>query len=192
VAGERIFVLQRRQLFRLGMGAAVSAGLCACPALGWAAALAGDEIRRVKLRNLHTEEALDAVYWEQGRYIPEVLGEVNRVLRDYRTGDIHPIDPNLIDLMGSIGAKVENRAPFQVISGYRSPHTSAAMRERSDGVARKSLHMEGMALDISLEDVDLAHLHRAALDVGRGGVGFYPKSNFVHVDVGPVRRWQGV
>lgn len=174
------------------MGAAMSAGLYASPALGWAADLIGQESRRVALRNLHTDETLDAVYWEQGRYIPEALGEVNRVLRDFRTGDIHPIDPNVIDLLGAIAVKVGTRDPFQVICGYRSPHTNEALRERSDGVARKSLHMEGQAIDISLEDVDLRHLHNAALDVGRGGVGFYPKSNFVHVDVGPVRRWQGV
>lgn len=174
------------------MGAAASAGLSVAPALSWAAAMAGQETRRVILRNLHTDETLDAVYWEQGSYIPEVMGEVNRVLRDYRTGDVHRIDPNVVDLLGSISAKVGNRTPFQVISGYRSPHTNALMHERSTGVARKSLHMEGMAIDISLEDVELRHLHQAALDVGRGGVGFYPQSNFVHVDVGPVRRWNGV
>ena len=174
------------------MGAAASASLCAAPALGWAAAMAGQETRRITLRNLHTEEALDAIYWEQGRYVPEVMVEVNRVLRDYRTGDVHRIDPTLVDLLGSISAKVENRTPFQVISGYRSPHTNEAMHEHSGGVAKKSLHMEGMAIDIHLQDVDLGLLHKAALDVGQGGVGLYPKSNFVHVDVGPVRRWQGV
>jgi uncharacterized protein YcbK (DUF882 family) len=78
------------------------------------------------------------------------------------------------------------------VSGYRSPHTNELMHERSSGVAKKSLHMEGQAIDIHLEDVALEHLHKAALDIGRGGVGFYPRSNFVHVDVGPVRRWQGV
>jgi uncharacterized protein YcbK (DUF882 family) len=184
-------LLQRRQLLRLGMGAAASASVSLAPALGWAAALAGRETRRVTLRNLHTDETLDAVYWERGGYIPEVMNEVNRVLRDYRTGDIHVIDPDVIDLLGAISARVENRTPFQVISGYRSPHTNAVLRERSAGVARRSLHMDGMAIDISLEDVDLRHLHQAALDVGRGGVGFYPRSDFVHVDVGPVRRWQG-
>ena len=174
------------------MGAAVSGALSLSPAIGWAAAMAGQETRRVTLKNIHTDETLDAVYWERGAYIPEVLVEVNRVLRDYRTGDVHRIDPDVIDLLGSISTKLDNRTPFQVISGYRSPHTNAQMRERSSGVARKSLHMEGMAIDVSLEDVDLRHLHAAALDVGRGGVGLYPKSNFVHVDVGPVRRWQGV
>lgn len=162
------------------------------PASSWAAAMAGAETRRITLKNIHTEETLDAVYWEKGRYIPEVMVEVNRVLRDYRTGDVHHIDPNLMDLLGSISAKVENRTPFQVISGYRSPHTNEAMHEHSRGVAKNSLHMEGQAIDIHLEDVNLTHLHKAALDIGRGGVGFYPHSNFVHVDVGPVRRWQGV
>lgn len=154
--------------------------------------MAGQAARRVTLHNIHTDETLDAVYWEQGRYIPEVMVEVNRVLRDYRSGDVHHIDPNLIDLLGSISTKLESRTPFKVVSGYRSPHTNELMHERSSGVAKKSLHMEGMAIDIHLEDVALPHLQRAALDIGRGGVGFYPSSNFVHVDVGPVRRWQGV
>lgn len=153
--------------------------------------MAGSDHRRVTLRNIHTDETLDAVYWEKGRYIPEVMVEVNRVLRDYRTGDVHHIDPNLVDLLGSISAKVEDRAPFKVISGYRSPHTNAIMHARSGGVAKKSLHMDGMAIDVCLDGVELRNLRNAALDIGRGGVGFYPVSNFVHVDVGPVRRWQG-
>lgn len=185
-------LLERRKLLALGLGACASAGLAGAPGFGWAAAMAGAPTRRITLRNIHTDETLDAVYWEKGGYIPEVMVEVNRVLRDYRTGDVHRIDPNLLDLLGSISAKVETRTPFHVISGYRSPHTNAAMHEHSSGVAKKSLHMEGQAIDICLEDVALAHLHHAALDVGRGGVGFYPSSNFVHVDVGPVRRWQGV
>lgn len=185
-------VLERRKLLTLGLGAAASATLTAAPAFSWAAGMIGQETRRVTLRNIHTDETLDAVYWEKGRYIPEVMVEVNRVLRDYRTGDVHHIDPNLMDLLGSISARVENRTPFHVISGYRSPHTNEAMHERSRGVAKKSLHMEGQAIDISLDDIDLRRLHNAALDAGRGGVGFYPVSNFVHVDVGPVRRWQGV
>jgi uncharacterized protein YcbK (DUF882 family) len=184
-------LLERRKLLKFGLGAAVSATFATAPALGWAAAMAGAETRRVTLHNIHTGESLDAVYWEKGAYIPEVMVEVNRVLRDFRTGDVHNIDPNLMDLLGSISTKVETRTPFQVISGYRSPHTNEMLHAHSSGVAKNSLHMDGMAIDIHLDDVALQHLHKAALDVGRGGVGFYPVSNFVHVDVGPVRRWQG-
>jgi uncharacterized protein YcbK (DUF882 family) len=147
--------------------------------------------RKVALHNLHTGESLQAIYWEEGRYVPDALAAVNKVLRDFRTGDQHMMDPGLIDLLARLNGKVEARGPFQVISGYRSPRTNAMLHEHSDGVASKSLHMQGMAIDIRVEGVALDHLHNAALDIGRGGVGFYPTSNFVHVDVGRVRQWQG-
>lgn len=148
--------------------------------------------RKVALHNLHTGESLQAIYWEEGRYVPDALAAVNKVLRDFRTGDQHMMDPGLLDLLDTINRKVEARTPFQVISGYRSPKTNAMLHGHSDGVASKSLHMQGMAMDIRVEGVALQHLHNAALDIGRGGVGYYPTSNFVHVDVGRVRKWQGV
>jgi uncharacterized protein YcbK (DUF882 family) len=147
--------------------------------------------RQVALHNLHTGESLQATYWEEGRYVPQALAAVNKVLRDFRTGDEHMMDPGLIDLLNKLHGKVDSKAPFQVISGYRSPKTNAMLHEHSDGVANKSLHMQGMAIDIRVEGVALDHLHKAALDIGRGGVGFYPTSNFVHVDVGRVRKWNG-
>jgi uncharacterized protein YcbK (DUF882 family) len=146
-------------------------------------------IRRVALHNLHTNEALDAVYWEKGAYVPDALNHVNHMLRDYRTGDVHPIDRRLLDLLDTISAKVETRKPFQIISGYRSPKTNAMLHETTSGVANNSLHMQGMAIDIRMEDVDLSHLHNAALSLRAGGVGYYPSSDFVHMDVGPVRHW---
>jgi uncharacterized protein YcbK (DUF882 family) len=148
--------------------------------------------RKVALHNLHTGESLQAIYWEEGRYVPDALAAVNKVLRDFRTGDQHMMDPGLLDLLDTLHGKVESNGPFQVISGYRSPRTNAMLHGHSDGVAAKSLHMQGMAMDIRVEGVALDHLHKAALDIGRGGVGFYPTSNFVHVDVGRVRRWNGV
>ena len=149
------------------------------------------DVRRIVLKNLHTDEALDAVYWERGAYVPDAMAEVNRVLRDYRTGEVHQIHPDLLDLVSDLHAKVGSSSPIQVISGYRSPQTNAMLHERSAEVAKHSLHMDGMAMDLHLQDVDLSYLHKAALDLSRGGVGYYPQSNFVHVDVGPVRRWQG-
>jgi uncharacterized protein YcbK (DUF882 family) len=149
------------------------------------------EPRVITLKNLHTEEALDAVYWEEGRYVPDALEAVNNVLRDYRTGDVHPIDPRLLDLLTDLRASLGSKSPFQVISGYRSPQTNAMLRERSAEVAQHSFHMDGMAIDIFLDDVELDHLRLAALELGRGGVGYYPVNRFVHVDVGPVRRWEG-
>ena len=153
------------------------------------AAQAGRPIRRVAFHNLHTGEVVDAVYWEQGAYVPDALSEVNHVLRDFRNGQTHTIDPRLLDLLDALSAKVETRSPFHVISGYRSPQTNAMLRRRSSGVAHDSLHMKGLAIDIRLADVDLPRLHQAALSLQGGGVGYYPSSDFVHVDVGPVRRW---
>ena len=149
------------------------------------------EARRIILKNLHTDEALDAVYWERGAYVPDALAEVNKVLRDFRTGDVHEIHPQLLDLVTDLHARVGSRSAIQVISGYRSPKTNAMLHAESGEVAKHSLHMEGMAIDLHLNDVDLSYLHKAALDMGRGGVGYYPTSNFVHVDVGAVRHWQG-
>jgi uncharacterized protein YcbK (DUF882 family) len=182
-------LFERRSLLQLGLGA-LGAGL-ARPSLVLADATAGAEMRSVKLDNLHTGESLQAVYWEQGDYIPDVLDVVNEHLRDFRTGDVHPIDPRLLDLLDGVSLLTGATTPFQVISGYRSPATNAMLHERSEEVAKKSFHMSGMAIDIRLPGVDLCHLHAAALRQGRGGVGYYPDSNFVHMDVGPVREWRG-
>ena len=146
--------------------------------------------RSIHLKNIHTDESLEAVYWDQGQYVPDALDAVNKVLRDFRTGDIHPIAPQLLDLVTEVRGRLGSTLPIQVISGYRSPKTNAMLREESSGVAQHSYHMEGMAIDLVLEDVDLDRLHQAALSLGRGGVGYYP-ARFVHLDVGPVRQWQG-
>jgi len=145
--------------------------------------------RRLVFDNLHTGEKLDAVYWDRGAYVPDALQAVNHVLRDFRNGEVHPIAPKLLDLLDMLSARVETRQPFQVISGYRSPQTNAMLHAESHGVASKSLHMQGMAIDIRLADVDLSKLHDAALGMAVGGVGYYPSSDFVHVDIGRVRHW---
>ncbi|WP_335582554.1 DUF882 domain-containing protein [Caulobacter sp. HMWF025] len=147
--------------------------------------------RVLSLYNLHTAEKLEAVYWENGTYVPDAVEALNHVLRDYRTGDVAPMNVGLFDLLGELSAKTGSREAFQVVSGYRSPATNALLAERSGEVAKRSLHMDGKAMDIYLEDVALDRLRAAALDIGRGGVGYYPETRFVHVDVGPVRRWQG-
>ena len=177
----------RRDLLRFGLaGAAAAAGLpvqaLATPA----------EARRVALHNLHTGEALDAVYWENGKYVPDAVEALNKVLRDFRTGDVHMMDPGLYDILDAISAKVEARKPFQIISGFRSPKTNAMLKKTGGGgVATHSLHMDGKAMDIRLDGVALNNVHKAALSLKRGGVGLYPVSNFVHVDVGRVRTWNG-
>jgi uncharacterized protein YcbK (DUF882 family) len=171
----------------LAAGATCAAGM---PISALAAPL---EPRRVALQNLHTGEALNAVYWENGKYVPDAVAALNKVLRDFRTGDVHMIDPGLYDILDAISAKVENRKQFQIISGYRSPKTNTMLKKTGGGgVATHSLHMEGEALDIRLDGVALNNVHKAALSLKRGGVGLYPVSNFVHVDVGRVRQWNGV
>lgn len=147
--------------------------------------------RWLKLHNVHTQERLEAVYFEKGEYVPDAVQALDKVLRDFRTGDVHPMNPRLFDTLADLARKTDTKDHFQVISGYRSPKTNAMLNERSGEVAKRSLHMDGKAIDIYLEDIALDRVRAAALDLGRGGVGYYPTSNFVHVDVGPVRRWVG-
>jgi len=147
--------------------------------------------RWLKLHNIHTQEKIEAVYFEKGQYVPDAVQALDKVLRDYRTGDVYSMHPELFDTLAALAQKTETKSHFQVISGYRSPRTNAMLHERSGQVAKRSLHMDGKAMDVYLEDVALDRVRAAALDLGRGGVGYYPVSNFVHVDVGPVRRWVG-
>lgn len=182
--------LVRRRAF-LKFGAA--AGLSAAAAPAWAATTLDIwEPRRALLHNLHTGEAFNEVYYANGSYLPDALAEATRVMRDWRTGDEHFIDPRLFDALHGIASRLEVRRPFQIISGYRSPRTNAMLHARSGGVAEHSQHMLGKAVDIRVEGVDLRNLRNAALSLGAGGVGYYPTSNFVHVDTARVRQWQGV
>lgn len=179
-------LIGRREALRLGGAAALSS--LAMPA--WASAL-GDSPRRAVLHNLHTGDRFNAVYFENGRYVPQALAEAMRVLRDWRTGEERMMEPALFDALHAINTRLETNRPFQIISGYRSPKTNAMLHAKSKGVASQSQHTLGKAVDVRIEGVQLAHLHKAALDVSAGGVGYYPKSNFVHVDTGRVRRWSG-
>lgn len=145
--------------------------------------------RALGLRHLHTGEKLTVEYAVDDHYVPDALAAVNRLLRDFRTGDVHPIDPGLLDLLHQLARRLDTRQAFDVISGYRSPTTNAALRRRSEGVAARSLHMVGRAIDIRVGGVALPALRGAALELQRGGVGYYPASNFVHVDTGRIRQW---
>ncbi len=156
------------------------------------AAATASQMRRLYVHNLHTGETLDAVYYENGSYVADALASAMQVLRDWRNGAEHYMDPRLFDTLHQIHSALEVKAPFQIISGFRSKQTNAVLHEHSKGVASNSQHTLGKAVDVRLEGVELTHLHKAALAVGAGGVGFYPVSDFVHVDVGPVRQWSGV
>ena len=182
-ASGRIQV-SRRHFLKLSLAAATS--LAVTPAFAKRHQL-GE--KALSFYNLHTGETLRTAYWAQGRYLREGLRDINRILRDFRTDEVETIDTRLIDLLYSLQQRTGSRKPFNVISGYRSPATNAMLNARSIGVAKKSLHMQGMAIDVSLPDRSLHDLRRAALDMGRGGVGYYPASDFVHLDVGKVRSW---
>jgi len=150
---------------------------------------APDATRALRFLHTHTGERLTVEYAHGGTYLPDALASVNHFLRDFRTGEVHSIDRGLLDLLHGLGGLTGTSRPFEVISGYRSPATNASLRRRSEGVAARSLHMVGQAIDIRLADVPLPALRKAALAIGRGGVGYYPASNFVHVDTGRVRQW---
>lgn len=145
--------------------------------------------RALRFTHLHTGERLAVEYFSGRVYLPDAMAAIDRVLRDFRTEEVHPIDTDLLDLLSRLTDLTGTREPFQVISGYRSPATNEMLRGRSDGVAAGSLHMQGRAIDVRLGDVPLVALRRAALSARRGGVGYYRASNFVHVDTGRVRSW---
>ncbi len=145
--------------------------------------------RALDFAHTHTGEHLTVEYFSGGTYLPDALLTVSHFLRDFRTGDVHTIDAGLLDLLHSLTQLTGTSTPFQVISGYRSPTTNNMLRQHSEGVAAGSLHMQGQAIDIRLADIPLAKLRTAALQIERGGVGYYPASDFVHVDTGRVRRW---
>ena len=145
--------------------------------------------RVLSFTHTHTGERLAVEYFSGGTYLQDALATVNHFLRDFRTDEVHAIDPGLLDLLHGLTGLTQTTRPFQVISGYRSAATNEMLRHKSEGVAAGSLHMKGLAIDIRLADVPLAKLRSAALAVGRGGVGYYPASDFVHVDTGRVRTW---
>ena len=147
--------------------------------------------RSVSFRHTHTDEALNIVYWAKGQYVPDALKEINHVLRDHRTGDVKRIDPQLVDLLYAMGRRLGTSKPFEIISGYRSPATNAMLRRKSKRVAKSSFHMEGMAIDLRVPGFEPRTLAQLAREMNAGGVGYYPRTNFIHLDVGPVRSWNG-
>jgi uncharacterized protein YcbK (DUF882 family) len=177
----RRLALDRRRFLRLG--ALGLAGL-ALPAR----ALAGNE-RSLHFFHTHTGESGEIVYWAEGHYSPDGLARIDQLLRDHYSGEVKRIDVRLLELLHRLAGKLGASAPYHVISGYRSPTTNAMLAARSGGVATHSLHIEGQAIDLNLPGCALRALREAALALRGGGVGFYPASDFVHVDVGRVRWW---
>ncbi|MBV5307915.1 DUF882 domain-containing protein [Chromatium okenii] len=146
--------------------------------------------RQLSFHHLHSDERISVVYRIGDYYQRDALQRLNVFLRDYRTGDVMPIDPQLYDLLYDVKSHLgDPDARFEVVSAYRSPQTNAMLRNMSDGVARNSFHLRGQAMDVRFPDLSLRHLRDAALNLNRGGVGYYPRSDFVHLDTGSVRHW---
>lgn len=145
--------------------------------------------KTLAFKNPHTGDRLQLTYFEQGRYINGALNEISQLCRDHHTGDVHPVDPALLDQLYDLKLTLGVNKPFNLVCGYRSPFTNAMLRSQSHAVAKNSLHMQGRAVDIRIEGLDTRIIRDAALTIQRGGVGYYHRDNFVHLDSGDIRSW---
>lgn len=187
VGDDGDIALSRRRFIRhLACGTLLTLG---APGIAHAAKGSFPSHKSLAFQNTHTGDKLKLTYFEKGRYISDALQEINFVLRDFRTGDVYPIDVELLDQLHDLKLALGVSRPFHIISGYRSPHTNAKLHSHSSGVANNSLHMQGRAIDIRIEDFDTRHIRNAALAMRRGGVGYYAESDFVHLDTGNFRTW---
>ena len=169
-----------------------SALLCALPLAATSLPLRASPesgSRRLSFLHTHTSERLSVTYFDRGAYVPESLGQVRNLFRDFRSGQVHEIDTGLLDILYDLQRLADREGRFEIISAYRSPGTNAQLRSRSTGVAEKSLHLSGRAIDVRLPGVPTRRLAELARGLQRGGVGFYASSDFVHVDTGRVRYW---
>ena len=166
-----------------------AAGLC----LPWSATRGSTKLvypdRTLALHNAHTGEKENVTFWSDGHYLESGLNRVSWLMRDFRTGDVKAIDPRLMNILYLLSRKVENEKPILMLSGFRSKKTNDMLRKTTEGVARRSFHMAGRAVDIRIPGVGSVDVQKAALRLGGGGVGYYRSSNFVHLDTGPVRTW---
>jgi uncharacterized protein YcbK (DUF882 family) len=176
-------VFGRRHALFLCAGAAA---FMASPA---AARVGVTERRKLTFHHLHTGEKLSRVYWAKGEYLDDALEEISWLCRDFRTGDSRPIDRETLDIVYRVRQVLQTNKPVEIISAYRSPKTNAALAARSPGVARRSFHLQGRAIDIRVPGISSHTVSRAAASLRSGGVGLYSRSDFVHVDNGPWRRW---
>ena len=178
----------RRDFIKIGTG---FLSTCLLPSAGWSALSPDDSHRTLSFYNTHTGEELITCYFKNGTYCPDAMGHINHILRDHYTGDIEAMDPQLMDLLNSVNRQLGCSAPFHILSGYRSPQTNDRLRKQRSGVAKFSYHILGRAIDIRLPGCDTRQLRKACLDLKLGGVGYYPRSDFVHLDTGAFRTWNG-
>ena len=173
------------------LGAFAATAVVAAPTYSKAAGFlrGGGDIRRIMMYSGRTGERIDMIYWVEGDYIKDAIREVNFFMRDWRTNDVKNIDIRAVDLMAAAHRLMDCTEPYNLISGYRSPKTNAMLRSRSSGVAKNSRHLRGQAADLRLSTRSVSQMARAAAACKAGGVGRYTRSNFVHMDCGPVRTW---
>jgi uncharacterized protein YcbK (DUF882 family) len=180
-------LIDRRRFLEIGAQAALCSAFPASAIASIGRLLMPE--RNLFLFNTHTGEKLDVCYYSQGQYQPEALENINYIFRDFRTGEIKPIRKELLNLLYSISKKLDQTTRFHIISGYRSSRTNAKLRKKSKCVVKNSLHIQGEAADIRVPDYDTRWLRKVCMRLEAGGVGYYRKSDFVHVDIGPVRHW---
>jgi uncharacterized protein YcbK (DUF882 family) len=179
--------LNRRRFIALSFATAAAIAAPVMPA--WCLSPTNTS-RRLSFVHTHTAESLLSVtYFENGNYVADALAKFNHLLRDFRNEAARPIDPGLFDILFDLQTLADRDAPFEILSGYRSPETNRMLRARSKGVAAHSLHMEGQAIDVRLSGCSCKKLQKLAIGMQRGGVGYYGASNFIHVDTGSVRAW---
>ncbi|MGI9333149.1 MAG: DUF882 domain-containing protein [Gammaproteobacteria bacterium] len=166
---------------------AAASGLLMLPIT--ASIAAASDRKALSFVHTHTLEELSLTFAENGRYVPDALGALNLLLRDHRSDESCPMDPKLFDMLHSLQVRAGTAGPFEIISAYRSPATNAMLRKKSKGVAKRSFHMQGRAVDVRLRGFDTVQLRQAALDLELGGVGYYAKSDFLHLDTGTFRTW---
>lgn len=180
--------LDRRDILKFGLVGLLAAVSPVLPSRN-AYALSSSASWRIGFRHAHTGESFSGVYRVGDKYLPEAFDRMNYVMRDFRTEEVFPMDPRVMDIVSLIQAKLNQDHPLEILSGYRSPKTNAMLRSRSEGVARNSFHMYGQAIDIRMPGYRTKKLQKVALKLHAGGVGYYPKSDFIHVDTGKVRSW---
>ena len=178
----------RRDFIKIGTGLLST---CLLPSAGWPALASDNSQRTLSFYNTNTGEELVTCYFKNGAYCLDAMDRINYLLRDHRTGDIKAIDPQLMDMLNSVNRQLGFSAPFHILSGYRSPNTNDRLRKKRSGVAKSSYHVLGRAIDIRLPGFDTRQLRKACLDLKLGGVGYYPGYDFVHVDTGRFRTWNG-
>jgi uncharacterized protein YcbK (DUF882 family) len=180
--------VHRRDVLKIGLAGLLATVIPFVTTRKAMAAIDGG-VWKVSMKHAHTGETFSGAYRVGDKYLPEAFERLNVVLRDFRTHEVFPMDPRVLDIVSLVQAKTKTGRPLEVLSGYRSPKTNNMLRHESRGVAKNSFHMYGQAMDIRMDDFNTGRLRRIAMDIHAGGVGYYPRSDFVHVDTGKFRTW---